>query len=544
MIDLLFLQVIGGVLLLLYGIRLTGQGFELAFSSAMRRAWSTAGRDRARAFAAGVAGTAALQSSGALVTLLISFAQVATLPLGRSLTIVLGADLGSTLTVQILSFRIYQYAFPVLSVGVALFLWGGKGKVRAAGQGILGFAFVLLALRFLAGAAGGFGRIEGLRILMSELSGAPVTGFVMGGVLAALFQSGTAVMILLIAFAHQGILEPAAVLPLVLGANVGGTSVAFVAASGLAVEGKRVAWGHLAMKAMGTLLFLPALPLALRAVSSVSTDGAHLVANAHTLFNLALAVLFFPFVDRIAMALARLLPEQKRSAPRGRPVYLDRRHLPVAGAALGQVAREIVRMADMIQEMLEDAEEAICGRGMAGIERIARADDDIDRLTREIKVFLSTMGEGALGPEDTRRAVEYIAIVTDLENIGDLVDKTVSDHLRRLSERGQRFSKEGVLEIRAFLLEVESLYRETISAFVSRDPNAARNVIGRRKEIGAREREFRIAHIRRLQQGTPESLETSAAHLDILSSWKGIASHCGAVADAVLRLGEGAAIQH
>jgi phosphate:Na+ symporter len=536
MMDFVFLQVIGGVFLLLYGVRLTGQGFELAFSSALTRAWAAAGGSRALAFMAGVVGTAALQSSGALVTLLISFAQVSTLPLSRSLTIVLGADLGSTLTVQVLSFRIYQHALPVLSAGVALFLWGRKGKVRAIGQGILGFGLVLLALRFLAEAAGDIGRIEGLRILVAELAGAPLTAFVWGLFLSALLQSGTAVMILLIAFAQQGLLAPSAVLPLVLGANVGGASVAFVAASGLAAEGKRVAWGHLALKASGALLFLPFLPIAQQAIASVSRDGAHLVANAHTCLNLSLAVLFFPWVGRIADLLTRVIPAGKETVSRGMPVYLDREHLPVAGAALGQVAREIVRMADMIQEMHDDAVDAVCSGDVSPLERIAKTDDEVDRLTREIKVFLSALGEETLDSGQTLRAVAYIAIVSDLENIGDFIDKTLTDHLRRLSERGQRFSGEGVAELRSFLREVGSLYREAVSAFVTRDPSAARNVIGRRKEVTAMERELRLAHIRRLQKGTPESLESSAAHLDILSSWKGIAYHCASIAHGVLQM--------
>ena len=535
MMDLLLLQVIGGVFLLLYGVRLTGQGFELAFGSAMPRVWA-AGGSRMRAFAAGAVGTAALQSSGALVTLLISFAQVSTLPLSRSLTIILGADLGSTLTVQVLSFRVYQFAFPVLSTGVAVYLWGRKGKVRAIGQGVLGFGLVLLALQFLAGAASDIGRIDGLRILIVSLSDAPFTAFIWGLLLSALLQSGTAVMILLIAFAQQGLLAPPAVLPLVLGANVGGTSVAFVAASGLAAEGKRVAWGHLLLKASGALLFLPFLPFAQRAIGWVSRDGGHLVANAHTCLNLSLALLFFPWVGRVEALLVRMIPSGRESAPRGKPVYLDREHLPVAGAALGQVAREIVRMADMIQEMHDDAVEAVCRGDVSRLERIAQTDDEVDRLTREIKGFISTLGEESLDSGQTLRAVAYIAIVTDLENIGDFIDKTLRDHLRRLSGRGQRFSGEGVAELQTFLFEVGSLYREAVSAFVTRDPSAARNVIGRRKEVTAMERELRLAHIHRLQKGTPESLESSAAHLDILSSWKGIAYHCASIAYGVLQM--------
>lgn len=538
MTDALFLQVVGGVFLLLYGIRLTGQGFELAFGARLSRLWSEPGGDRLRAFGAGGLGTVLLQSSGAVVTLLISFAQVAPLPLAQSLAVVLGADLGSTVTVQILSFRIYQYAFLVIAAGAALFLWGRRGNVRAAGQGVLGFGLMLLALRFLSGAAADIGAIAGLRMVIADLGGAPLVAFFLGTVLSALFQSGTAVLILLIAFTQQGILEVPAVLPLVLGANVGGTSVAFTASTGLAAGGRRVAWGHMLMKTVGALLFLPLFPVAQGILSRISPDPSRIVANAHTLFNLTLAVVFFPLVSRIAAVLERLVGEEGRGAVRGKPVYLDRKHLPVAGAALGQAAREIVRMADMIQEMHEMAVEAVRTGDAAVADRIARADDDVDMLTREIKIFLSALGEESLDSAQTHRAVAFISIVSDLENIGDFIDKTLGEHVRQMSDRKQRFSEEGAAELEEYLHDVESMYREAVSAFVTRDVRAAEIVIARKREVGRRERDLRLAHIRRLRRGAPETLESSAAHLDILSSWKVIGSHCASIAYNVIQMDE------
>ncbi len=538
MIDALFLQVIGGVALLLYGVRLTGQGFELAFGGGLSRLLASPGKSRARAFGTGALCTAAVQSSGAIVTLLISFAEISPLPLSQSLAVVLGADLGSTLTVQILSFRIYRFAFLVVAAGTGLFLWGKRGAIRAIGQGVLGFGFMLLALRFLAGAAADVGEVASIRMVMGDLATAPIVAFFWGTVLSALFQSGTAVMILLIAFTQQGVLDVGAVLPLVLGANVGATSVAFTATSGLAASGRRVAWGHMLMKTVGALLFLPLYTAAQGVLSAVSPDPSRIVANAHTMFNLTLAILFVPFVSRLAASLERLLPERKTSAPRGAPVYLDRDHLPVAGAALGQVAREIVRMADMIQEMLDLGLEAVRAPSLEAADRIARADDDVDRLTREIKVFLSTLGEGSLDSAQTQRSVAYISIVSDLEKIGDFIDKTLGEHIRRMAERNQRFSEEGAGELERYLLDVETMYREAVSAFVSRDRKAAGIVIQRKKEIGRRERELHLAHIARLRKGAPETLESSAAHLDILSSCKGIGSHCASIAYSVLQMGE------
>ena len=538
MIDRLLFQVVGSVLLLLYGIRLTGQGFGLAFSSSIDRAWSSARDSKASAFLLGTAATAVLQSSGALVTLLISFGHVATLQLSRSLIVILGADLGATATVQLLSFRIYQAALPVLSVGIALFLWAGKSRTHAVGEGLLGFGFVLLALQFLAGVAGDVGRIEGLRILLAELADAPFTAFAAGALMAAVLQSGTAVMVLLIAFTQEGLIGSGAVLPLVLGANAGGTSVAFVAASGLAAEGRRIAWGHFGMKAAGALLLLVPIVLAPPNYSAALEDSRHLVAWTHTLFNLFIAVLFFPLAGRVASVLERFFPGRGGTAPRGKTVFIDREHLPVAGAALGQVAREIMRMADMIQEMLEEAVAVICRGQTDRIGRIEQIDNDVEELTREIKVFLSVLGQSSLDAAQTRRSMEYIGIVTDLENIGDFVDRTMTDHLRRLSERKQSFSEEGGRELQGYLSEVGTLYRDAVSSFITRDPAAAQAVVERRRAIGLRERELRTAHIQRLQRARPDSLETSAAHMDILAAWKGIAAHCSSIAKAVVNMGD------
>lgn len=537
MSDTLFLQVIGGVFLLLYGIRLTGQGFELAFGAGLKELWGTPG-GRFRAFGAGVVGTSLLQSSGAVVTLLISFAEISPLPLSHSLFAVLGADIGSTLIVQVLSFQVYQAAFPVLSAGIVAWLWGRKGRVRSIGQGVMGLGFILLALKVLSAAAIDMGKVESLRLLLGDLGNAPLVAFAWGVALSALFQSGTALVVVLIAFAAQGVLSVGAALPLVLGANVGGTSVAFVAASGLAAEGKRVAWGHMLMKTAGSLLFLLFLPAAEAVLALISPDPSRAVANAHSMLNIGIAAIFMLLVPRLSGLLARMIPEARPAAPRWKPVYLDREHLPVAGAALGQVAREILRMADMIQEMTELALEAVKLGSEEIADRIARMDDDVDQLTREIKVFLSQLGEEALDPKQTRTAVAYIAIVSDLENIGDFIDKTLGDHVRRMARNQQKFSEEGERELESILKAVRAMYREAVSAFVTRDVRAAEGVIARKRVIGQMERELRMAHIHRLRKATPESLDSSAAHLDILGSWKVIASHCASIAYNVLQMEE------
>jgi phosphate:Na+ symporter len=289
------------------------------------------------------------------------------------------------------------------------------------------------------------------------------------------------------------------------------------------------------MKGAGALLFLIPVAFLPREYLTAFRNDAYLVAYAHTVFNVVIAALFFPLAGWIAAVLERAVPASRGGEQRGKAVFIDREHLPVTGAALGQAAREIIRMADMIQEMLDDAVEVICRGNAERIGRIEQTDDDVDALTREIKVFLSDLGQGGLDAAQTLRSMEYIGVITDLKNIGDFIDRTMADHLRRLSERKQAFSEEGGRELQAYLTEVGSLYREAVSSFVTRDADAARAVVERRKSIGLRERELRVAHIQRLQRATPDSLETSEAHMDILAAWKGIAAHCSSIARTVLQ---------
>jgi phosphate:Na+ symporter len=540
MIDALFLQVVGAVFLLLYGVRMTGKGFELAFAGTLRGILSSAARGKGAAFAGGFAGTALLQSSGAVVTLLITFTDLAPLPLGRSLAVILGADLGSTLTVQLLSFRLYEFAYPVLSLGIFLNLWGRTGKVRAVGQGVLGFGFLLLALQLLSDAAAQAGRIESMRFVLADLAGAPIVAFAWGLGLAALFQSGTAVLILLIAFSGQHLLPPPAVLPMVLGANVGATTVAFLAAAGLAAPGRRIAWGHVLPKTVAALLFLPFLGYVLAPLGEVTADPSRLAANGHTLFNLTLALFTLPFTDRIASAIEKLVTEKGDGGMRGRALYLDRGHLPVPGVALGQTAREIVRLADSIQGMVDLLVKAV-GAGMSDVaDSLEQRNGEVSRIVHEIKSFLSAIGEESLDSEQTRRAVAYISIVSDLEIVGDLVDRASKDHLRHMAEGGGRFSHEGSQELARFLGEVSSTYREAVSAFVTRDSRAAMIVVERKQSISRVEHELRLAHIARLRKGGAETLESSSAHLDILTTGKAIVSRSASIARNVLEVDEAA----
>jgi phosphate:Na+ symporter len=422
----------------------------------------------------------------------------------------------------------------VISAGVFLHLWGRSGKARAVGQGVLGFGFLLLSLQLLSDAATSIGRIESMRYLMADLSRAPLVAFAWGTGLAALFQSGTAVLVLLIAFSREGLLSPPAVLPMVVGANVGATTVAFLAAAGLAAAGRRIAWGHMLPKTAMALLFLPLLEAAPEFLGDVAGDPSRIAANGHTLFNLALALAALPFTDRLAAFLEKHVAEREEGVPRGRPAYLDRGHLPVVGAALGQVAREIVRLADSIQGMVDTLVKAVATGDPDIADAIAARNEEVARLSHEIKSFISAIGEDSLDSEQTRRAVAYISIVSDLEIVGDLVDRATKDHLRRMAEGGGRFSSEGNEELSRFLSEVSSTYREAVSAFVTRDGRAASIVVERKQALGRMEHELRLAHIARLRRGGVETLESSSAHLDILSTGKGIASRSASIARNVL----------
>lgn len=533
MTTISILSFFGAIMLILFGMRLAGEGLQRAAGAKLRSFLISATSNRLKGVGVGAAITALLQSSSATTVMLVGFVGSGLLGLSQTMGVILGADIGTTLTVQIIAFKVYNYAIGVIGLGILITYLSRKGKGKDLGQAVLGFGFVFFALKILVDTFEPVSQNPLLKDFLLGFSKDPFAGIIISALLTALFQSSAATLGLALTAAHAGLLSLDAAVPVVLGANIGTTVSAIVSSFGASVDAKRVALAHILFKVTGVVIVIPFLGLFTYLVGFSADDPARQVANAHTLFNIGIAVLFLPFTGPFTRLVSFLMPVSKQPERFG-PKYLDPIVLSSPTLALVQASRESLRSADIVQEMLDGSIEVFDKDDLDLLERLEERDDDVDLLDREVKLYLTKLSRESLSDEQARRELEIMLFSDNIENIGDVIDKNLMDLARKKIKGGLSFSKEGMEEIKALHAKVVENFAMGVAAFAGSDNELARRLLTHKQKLSEMERELRQAHINRLHLGHRESIDTSAIHLDVLTNLKRINSYITNVAYPIL----------
>ena len=538
MTTLTIIGFFGGVMLLLYGMKLAGDGLQKAAGGRLRAFLLKATSNRIKGLGVGAATTALLQSSSATTVMLVGFVGAGVLTLAETMGIILGADIGTTLTVQIIAFKVYDYAIALIGVGILLTLLSKSGRSRDIGLAILGFGFVFFSLKILIETFEPVARNPLFRDFLIGLSRDPLAGIIVSALLTALFQSSAATLGLAITAAHSGLLSLDAAMPIVFGANIGTCAAALVSSIGAPVDAKRVALAHVLFKVLGVLIVLPFLAVFTRLVGLSADELPRQVANAHTLFNIGIAVIFLPFTSPFTRLVKTLLP-QKFAPERFGPRYLDPMVLTSPGLALTQSARECLRAADIVGEMLKNSIEPFEDKDLSLVERIEEKDDRVDLLDREIKLYLTRISGESLTVEQAKRELEIMLFSLNMENIGDVIDKNLMELARKKINGHFSFSPDGARDILKLHERLMENFELGVAAFAGSDPELARRLINNKAKLSEMERDLRQAHIDRLHRGLRETIDTSAIHLDVLTNLKRINSYITNIAYPILEKEKG-----
>ena len=528
------LALFGGMALLLYGIRLSGEALQRALGGRLRSLLTGLSRNRILAVVSGAAITAIIQSSAATTLMLIGFVAAGLMTFRQTLGVILGADIGTTFTVQLIAFRVTDAAPLLIGLGFTTTFVAGRRVLKDVGQALLGLGLLFLGLKLILDNAGTLKASPLAVDLLDAVANNPVVGVLAGAVFSALVTSSAATLGLTLAFAHQGLLSLLGAVAVVLGANIGTCVTALTASIGASAEAKRVAVAHIAFKILGVVLVFPFIGPFTDVVARTAADPARQIANAHTLFNIGISLAFLPFTPWASRAVESLVPDAPEGDSPFRARYLDERALETPALALGQATREALRMADVVQGMLRDVPVVFASDYQELLEDVSRRDDQVDFLEREIKLFLTRLGREAMGPDFSRKEIALISFIGNLENIGDIIDKNLMELARKKLYQGRRFSDAGWVEIQEFHAIVGKNLERAIAAFAANDRGLAQEILDQRPMIRQRERDLRESHLDRLRAGLAESIETSEIHLDILTNLKRVSSHVSALAISIL----------
>jgi phosphate:Na+ symporter len=535
------LDLLGGVALLLWGLHMVHSGIVRAFGSDLRRFLARALKNRLSAFVVGLGVTAALQSSTATALMIGRFASEGMVALVPALALMLGANVGTTLVVQVLSFNVIAAAPVLLFLGLVAFNHGGRTRTRDLGRVAIGIGLMLLSLHILLDSLAPAENAPNVQAVLRMITGQPLLNVLLAAVLSWAAHSSIAVVILTMSLSYSSFVTPVAALALILGANLGTAINPLFEAS---VRGNpasyRLPVGNLVNRVIGCALVMPFLQPIASYLTAFDPNPVRFAADFHTAFNVVLAALFILPLDGIAAVLKRALPERAAVADPATPLYLDETVVGEPTVALTCAAREVLHLGDLVETMLRRSLTALMTDDRKLVAEISDMDNAVDRLHESIKLYVITkVMHSSLDQAEAQRAAEIISAAINLEHIGDIIDKNLMELATKKIKHGYAFSKEGAAELEAIHRRVIESLKLAFGVLISGDAKIARQLLVEKAAL--REAEFAAAesHIARLREGRPESIESSSLHLDVLRDLKRIHSHICSFAYPVLeRRGE------
>lgn len=528
------ISLLAAVALLVWGTHIVRTGLLRIYGANLRRILAASVRNRVAALFAGMGVTTLLQSSTATALIASSFVGQGLIATAPALAVVLGADVGTSVVAQIFSFDLSWLSPLLILVGVILFLSRRNTTAGRLGRVMIGFGLIILALQLILQTTAPLTSTAGVKTLFATLSGDPLLDMLLAAIVTIVSYSSLAVVLLTATLAASSVITPEVALALVLGANLGSGILAVLTTLNAPPEARRIPLGNLIFKLIGCLAMVPFLGAITGLLGTLDADPQRLTVNFHMAFNLTLAVCFIFAIGPVARLTERLLPPRPRQDDAARPRHLDPVALDTPALAISCAAREALRIADTVETMLVGVMDVIRHKDRDLSRRLRAMDDTVDQLYTAVKLYLTQISREALEDKEGKRWTDIVSFTINMEQIGDGVERILRDIEDKLIKRGASFSDAGMAEIVELHERLVANLRLAMSVFLNGDLKGAQALIAQKVEFRERELSFADSHLQRLAWNTPESIETSSLHLDLISEMKRINSHLCSVAYPIL----------
>lgn len=535
-----FFSLLCGLAIFLYGMQQGEKNLRIVGGSDLRKLIGIITRHRLSAFIAGMVTTLLTQSSSATTVMLVSFASARLMTVGQSLGMILGADLGTTFTVQLFAIKFYQIAPLLIAVGFFCTMGPAQKKLSAYGKLIMAMGFIFFGMHMMTQSVTPLRTLPQFEKIMHSSLTNPWYGLLAGTIITAIIHSSAATLAILIAILEtlqttNGCVPSAVeIFPIVMGANLGTCATAFISTIKSEIEGSRVAWAHFLFKFIGIIIVFPFTGF----IKYVNVGGspAFQIAVYHTLFNLLISLLFLPVLPLFERLILKFIKSGKKEAQRYHTTYLHEQTLSLPVLAISQAKKEIQNMAELLASIIDESKDLIHSFNTQKKTNLVVRDDEIDYLHKEIIAFLTRISREELNSDGAAKVYGLIMITTDLEHIGDTVSKGIAPLAERIESSPLPLSNEGRQEILDFFETTSANFKEVIAAFTMNDHILAGSVFGRKKEVYKLYDQLFEHHMNRLYNRKPESLQTTSIHSDLLEEIRSINHFSFRIADHILNI--------
>lgn len=522
--------------LLLWGTRMVKNGFTRAYATSLQRIIANSTSNRLKAFIAGLGVTAILQSSTATTMICSSFASKKMIGTAAGLAVIIGADVSTTLVAQILTFDL-SWLMPLLLI-TGVFMhhrYEHQGRKKHIARALIGLGLILLSLTIIKQSAAPLGTSETLPVILKPLEAEPLLALIVAGAITWVLHSSLAAVLIIASFTSSGLINFKLGLLLVLGANLGGAIIPYMMTLKMGARAKRITTGNVIMRVSCILMILPFLDFILTFFSEINIAQSREIIHFHTMFNVFLALVFLPLVLPLSKLCKKLVPHQEeQESDETKALYLDKSSVEAPTIALAGAAQETLRMAKIVEGMFNDSMIALKSDDPALVKNIREADEVVDKLHSQIKLYMTQVSAESLDPKESDRFLQILSFSTNLEHIGDIIEKSLSELITSKIKARNRFSDEGFQEISNFHKNILTNMKIAQAIFMSEDPTLARQLVEGKKSIRLAAQQSTEQHFKRLREGIPETISTSALHTDIIRDYRRINSYITTVAYSIL----------
>jgi phosphate:Na+ symporter len=510
-------------------------GMSESWGSEIRSALGASLNNRFKAFLSGLGVTMLLQSSSATALLTSSFSGQGILTTATALAILLGADVGTTLVAQVLTFDLSALSPLLIALGVALFTYSPGGRTRDIGRLLLGIGMMLLALKLIVTASLPMRESLIIQQIFVALGEDLILAVIFGAIIAWASHSSLATVLLVIALASTKSLDITVAFAFILGANIGGAIPPFIATLGANRTARQPPLGNLLFRICGVVIALPFVGMIANGLSPLEISHARQIANFHMLFNITLAVLCFPLINHMVALTARMLPEDKKVIDEMQPRDLDRNAFETPLVALVNAEREVLRMGEVVERMFRNSFIALKKNDHQLAKRSRKMDQVVNQYYDNVKRYLTALARETLGEKESRRCNEILSFATNLEHIGDIISgDLIRNILRKKLVPGNRMSTQDRKDINNLYRPVLSTFQLSLSVFTSSDIAMARQLLARKYKFIKREKKAVTNHLQKIRDDTHYDSQLSAMQLDVLRDLRRINSYQAAVAYPIL----------
>lgn len=528
------IQVAGGLGLFLFGMKLMGEGLENAAGDKLKSILEKVTKNPISAVLVGAFVTMVIQSSSATTVMVVGFVNAGLMNIAQAAGVIMGANIGTTITAQLVAFKLDEIAPLFVIVGVVLLMSAKQKKRKDIADIVLGFGILFMGMGIMSSALKPLADSPMFSELIMAIGENWVLGIFTGLALTAILQSSSATTGILIALASTGSITINIVLPILFGCNIGTCVTALIASIGANKTAHKAAAIHLMFNILGTLIFIPFLKPLGHIVQEMSPgDVQRQIANAHTIFNVTATIILVPLSKYMIMIVNKLIKGEDEVELRG-PKYLDERLLETPVIAAGQVQKETLRMANKAKENLELSMKAFRENNESLVKKVYDNEKLINILEEEITAYLVKLSKCDLSAKESNLVASTFHIVTDIERIGDHVENIADLTLEKVG-RKLKYSENALNEIDYIYDQTIKALDITIDSYANENIEEAGTIYEIERKIDASQKEFRENHIKRLSQGSCNAYD-GAIFMDLLSNFERIGDHATNIAESVMEV--------